>query len=529
MRTSARTVALATAAAVAGGLLAGGSVAGASAATAAAAARVFVRIDGLNRNGKVVSAQGAVLVGNEGFPISVQDTARLVPQTYLIGAQIPTYSGQVVSSETLVVQEVRIRAGGKIVLNARHATQVHVALHGAVATEQNLLASACLASPGGSDAMAESASGGPGVPVYVVPRKSDRVNFSYIDDLQSATGANYLLYGTASDRIPARPDYQQSASRLARVNVTLKGGADPTASSVLLVQKGNGTSLCEDGTDFSGTNFGPFRAVDYRTAGEWATSIQTWANGSARQGDYLYEAREYAAGRSYTDTFGSAVVGPSGDFPQIEGNLFNFSPRALFNDPNLRLSGGADAATSVITLRVGGHLVRKQTWYDNCQTCFQLTLHKAGWYQMTVNSRRWYSSRLLSPNVSLSWRFHVSPTPPGGNWVSFPLTETVFQPAGLNLANQAPADGRTTLRINIDRAGAEFSPAPRYQLRTVQIQMSVNGGTTWRTLTLVRRTGYWLATVPDPARGYVSLRSTVTDVRGDSTVQTIYRAFAIAS
>jgi hypothetical protein len=39
---------------------------------------------------------------------------------------------------------------------------------------------------------------------------------------------------------------------------------------------------------------------------------------------------------------------------------------------------------------------------------------------------------------------------------------------------------------------------------------------------------YWLATVPDPASGYVSLRSVVTDVHGDSSVQTIYRAFAVA-
>ena len=35
------------------------------------------------------------------------------------------------------------------------------------------------------------------------------------------------------------------------------------------------------------------------------------------------------------------------------------------------------------------------------------------------------------------------------------------------------------------------------------------------------------AFVPAPAAGYVALRSTVTDVRGDSTVQTIYRAYQI--
>jgi hypothetical protein len=494
MRMSLRSVTLAAALAVAGGLLAGApgisATALGSAAPSAAAAKVTVHIKGINRDGKVVAAQGALLVGNEGFPLPVSiDTARVTRQTYLIGAQIPTYAGQQVTSETLVVQRVRIRAGGNIVLNARHGKQLRVTLRGAAAAEQNLTASACVFSPGGGDAFPIGASGEPGTAVY----------------------------------------YQQSVRSLARVDVTMKGGADPAASSILTVQSGNTSSICGAGTQFGGTMFGPFSAVDYRTAGEWTTSIQTSANPPSQQGDYLYEDRSYGAGRSYSDTFGSAVVGPSRDFPEIEGNIFNFSPQAMFNDPNPRLFGGARAAANVVTLRLGRHLVRKQTWYSSCQSCFQLTLHKAGWYQLSVNSRRLYSSRLLSPNESLTWRFHISPAAPGGNWVSFPVTETVYQPAGLNLDNQAPAGGHTALRITVNRAGDEFSPAPRYRLRTVKVQMSVNGGATWRTLTLTRRNGYWLATVPDPASGYVSLRSVVTDVHGDSSVQTIYRAFAIAS
>jgi hypothetical protein len=39
---------------------------------------------------------------------------------------------------------------------------------------------------------------------------------------------------------------------------------------------------------------------------------------------------------------------------------------------------------------------------------------------------------------------------------------------------------------------------------------------------------YWLATVPDPASGYVALRSTVIDSHGNKSVETIYRAYAIS-
>jgi hypothetical protein len=38
---------------------------------------------------------------------------------------------------------------------------------------------------------------------------------------------------------------------------------------------------------------------------------------------------------------------------------------------------------------------------------------------------------------------------------------------------------------------------------------------------------HWLATVHDPSSGYVALRSAVTDTAGNSTVQTIYQAYAI--
>ena len=39
----------------------------------------------------------------------------------------------------------------------------------------------------------------------------------------------------------------------------------------------------------------------------------------------------------------------------------------------------------------------------------------------------------------------------------------------------------------------------------------------------------WHATVRDPASGFVSLRSTVTDSAGDRSTETIYRAYSIAS
>ncbi|MGO8960590.1 MAG: hypothetical protein ACLQFR_24920 [Streptosporangiaceae bacterium] len=61
----------------------------------------------------------------------------------------------------------------------------------------------------------------------------------------------------------------------------------------------------------------------------------------------------------------------------------------------------------------------------------------------------------------------------------------------------------------------------------VRVQASFDGGRTWRTLLASRHHGFWLATVHDPASGYLALRSVVTDVHGDRTTQTIFRGYAI--
>ncbi len=101
------------------------------------------------------------------------------------------------------------------------------------------------------------------------------------------------------------------------------------------------------------------------------------------------------------------------------------------------------------------------------------------------------------------------------------------QPLGLNIENQALADGATVLHVLVQRPGNAGTPAPVYRLSSLRLQVSVDGGTTWRSVRIVRSHGYWRATVHDPAAGFVSLRSVVTDVHGDRTTQTIYRAYAV--
>jgi hypothetical protein len=85
------------------------------------------------------------------------------------------------------------------------------------------------------------------------------------------------------------------------------------------------------------------------------------------------------------------------------------------------------------------------------------------------------------------------------------------------------------LNITIARPGNAGVASPVYRLKTVVFYVSVNGGSTWRRLTLRRIGSYWQTTIADPASGYVTIRSIVTDVHGDQTEQTVYRAYAVTS
>jgi hypothetical protein len=62
----------------------------------------------------------------------------------------------------------------------------------------------------------------------------------------------------------------------------------------------------------------------------------------------------------------------------------------------------------------------------------------------------------------------------------------------------------------------------------VRVLVSFNDGASWHQVAVSRHGGNWLAVVHDPGSGFVALRSIVTDSHGDSTTQTIYRAYAIA-
>ena len=93
------------------------------------------------------------------------------------------------------------------------------------------------------------------------------------------------------------------------------------------------------------------------------------------------------------------------------------------------------------------------------------------------------------------------------------------------LRRNVPAQpgARTPVRFTIARTGPAIRQHARYRIKTLRVQASADGGKTWHDLRVSRHGRGYLVVVHDPASGFVSLRSVVTDVRGDATTETIYR------
>jgi hypothetical protein len=527
---SARAAALICVIAIPAAGLAASAPAIASASASATTARI--KVVGIDRNGRLIGQQQATLEATNGDSYTLDGNSLRIPTgTYLVAAAVATGS----VSDTLVVRQVRIRGSQTIRMSAAGGKLVRLALTGVAGSPATDQVDACLGTQTGAETPV-AAGGGGGVQLYAVPFRSRDVGFSY---LASWTGAQagYAITGSSADGIPSRLGFTQHVGDLARLTLSIRSGVNPGSSNLWDIGPGNYyQALCSPGR-VGAQMAAPFRITQYVTAGEWTSETDTdyvTTGGETDFTGFSYLVRKLAARHSYTQTFGAAVAGPGPVQPAIDGNLFRFNASDLFDVPGLQ---GDDqcCARSTVTLGRGSHVQwtgHLNEWRGN--TYFQRTVTQAGWYNFDVSASRWNPhgsepADLLSPRATIDWHFYIRPVPPAGNQVDFPVTVTTFAPRGLSTSNQATPAATTTIGFQIVRNGDSGSPAPHYALRTVRVLASFNDGVSWHQLSVSDKHGSWTAVVPDPDSGYVTLRSVVTDSRGDSTTETIYRAYAIAS
>jgi hypothetical protein len=498
------------------GLAVTGLTTAASGAVNQAQRTVAIKIVGIDRAGHRVPVFGNVVTLSGAQVITGSSGGSLAPGTYIVGADVETNPGQSSLSQSLVVRQVRVMRSETITLDARTARAVHVSLGVHGATDQ---LNSALVTARRTDAVVASANGLAGS-LFATPAGLRPLCFGFASRWQAGAGQFYDLSAIVSPGVPAAPTFRFRPAQLAKVRLSVRSGIGSGVFGVSLQPGDPDVFTCAAGLLVNPIPV-PLAETDFMSAGIWTESTQGSSNG-----DTLVTSLR--ARHFYQVSLGDAVAAPAGEFPFVPANSdLMYMNDGIFSYPLGRSPSFECCAKSIGTLKLGLHVLERAKFTEPLGL-FQKTLSRSGWYTLTVDSIRvGFQGQplrgLLSSHITVSWRFYATTASSQG----FPLTLASYLPAGLSVHNSAKPRAVTTLRILISRP-ADSPGTPVYTLKPLRMQISGNDGKSWKTVRATRSGRYWIAEIHDPASGYVSLRSTVTDVHGDSTTETIYRAYAIS-
>jgi hypothetical protein len=479
-------------------------------------------MSGIDRDGTPLAVSASVNGLNGVSYLSGGATVAVPAGTYIVAA--PIWRPADGSTQTLVARKVHVTGNVHVTLNAQGAVPVDASLN-AAGTQGPQTVELCVHGGGEVNPVTGFLVESPGT-VYLKPMTAGPVRTVYQTYWQGA-GVLYDVAGAFSGGIPANPVYHAHVSSMAKVDVQMRPFENVTPLRAVLESYDGCGSSTEPVTTL------PQNYTDFRTAGNWNTNQDFGPSPANVQRD-IFKTSNYLAGHSYTDSFGSAAAGPAADFPEIDGSDIVYSPIRLFADPVVRPGFDCEGKAGLRLTRSSVLVAKANLEFCGQVNEFSAHVKKKTWYTLTADARRRNPSGslppvLLSSRVLMTWRFRFAPvTGHPINAQALPVTVTRFVPQHLGFGNDALTKSTTTVLCYVLRGGGQPVPTPRYRLRTVRFSVSFNNGVTWHVLTAIPHNGFWTIHVGNPATsGYVSLRSVVTDSHGDSTTETIYRAYLV--
>jgi hypothetical protein len=504
----------------------GGATASIAPATAQAthpAALFKLTISEIDRDGTAVKADAFVESTSAVSYLNGGQSVKVPAGWYVVAAGVWRPADG--STETLVADQVHVTGPTHVTLNAQGAIAVDESIGATGVTQGAQTASVCIGSGIEENELAGFLVESPGT-VYVKPMASKVLTTVY-QTYWVGSSALYEVAGAFKGGIPAHPVYPGNPATMAAVKVQLRNFENATPlQAVIETYDGCGT------TTLSPVPL-PSSYTDYRTPGNWNTNLNFAVTSGGTVTRDLYTEADYKASHSYTELFGSAVAGPTGDYPETDESTIIYSPVDQFADPVIKLGFDCEGKATVSLTHSSVTVAKQKLTFCGKSEVFRKSLKKTGWYTLTSVADRWnphgaLPARLLSSQVSLAWRFKF--TPVTGHPIDAqaePVTVTKFVPQGLNDLNAVRGGNPIPIRAYILRGGGEPVTTPRYRLRTPEFQASFDDGATWQTLPATWQGSYWLMSVTGPVDGaYVSLRSIQADAHGDSTTETVIRAFA---
>jgi hypothetical protein len=458
--------------------------------------------------------QDTLFQGNSGQAFSVPDGQ------YAVIAGIDDNNTVETLAETIVT--VKGTATTKVTLDGRKGRLVKVTLNGVRVTD-NVFASVC-AGPSG---LASVEGFQPGGAMYVVPSSSHVFSSAF-----TGVGQGAVLSGVAVG-VPSSLGGAWKTSQLAKVTTAVRSGeqnAFYTYYDLGMGQAPGSSNPCTaaPGELVSGVA-APYRVTELVSPGYWTVRTDDQANPGFVGGYYLSN-RHFVAGHTYSFTLYAAAWAPYGQIADLRPGAIDFSI-PMYADPAGNGFEASDKET--VALSVDGHLIarRNETDFGGQTQDFYVPSRKTGWYTLTDDESRYYPglsfSSILSPRVTYAWHFYAVPSTVG---TDFRLTDGFwpsFQPAGLSLTNSAAAGSKTTVLMRLARRSFDTTNIPRDSVTKVQAWFSADG-THWTSIAVRHTSAGWIATVPNPAKGDVSLRVRATGSHGDTSSATVYKAYAIS-
>jgi hypothetical protein len=489
----------------------------------ASAATGKLLVTTLGRTGAVRSSQIVAFNTNEQNPPVFGSSAKAlsVPDGhYAVLAGIDD-NGQ---AETLAGALVTVSGTGtaRVTLDARKGRLVKVTLDGKLITryvQARICAGSGWASAGGSQQDGA---------LYVVPSSSHVFSSSYI-----ALPGGAVLSGKATAGIPVSVGDAWASSRLARVNLTVRSG-ELIADDTMFVLQPQGANGVDCQTDLWGPvtdGPAPYRATTLVSPGTWDVRTDDSAPAVGSVGGY-FANRALAAGHSYSYTYYMAAWAPRTSLAELRPDGIAYT-EPTFADPS---GNGFQAAEKyAFALSANGHTIATKhttTWATGLQGYF-ITTRAAGWYTLTDDVTRYrpgldFTKGTLSPRVTFAFRFYAKPATISAS--DFPLIAgfgIAMVPEQLTLRNTAGPLSQTTVKITPYRPASMDGPSPADSVTKLRAWSSTDGSH-WTLLTVSHSPAGYSAVVRNPASGYVYLRATVTGSHGDTSTETIYRAYAIS-
>jgi len=380
--------------------------------------------------------------------------------------------------------------------------------------------------------------------IYAVPtpRVTDRP-YEFLAQLQldnAVPGPNgpglatvgYSLEFPTVGRIPPRLEYRVHDSSLATVRQDLH-------------QQGKPMTLVDEIRLPLGAAFAPFSkfslfglgtesylppgktVTEYLSPGSWETVGGVFYGPPA--GSVIYQpgwqeeepAVTYRAGHSYHESWGAAALGVASASIRL-GDVIapDVLPDSASAPGHLDADLTAAGLSGTITLRRGATVLGTRPVTD--QRPFTVPAASAR-YTLSVTARRSVPWSTLGTAARATWTFrsgHVA----GASAAALPLWDVRISGAFDSL-DRAPAGRPFRLTVAPDLpAGARQA-----RITSIAVAASFDNGTTWQRLILHRAgCGRWSTTVSPPAgSAFVSLSASLTDAAGNSTRQTVIRAYQL--